>query len=364
MWRWLKLLQVQDELSIRVCIFSKVILSSHVPSQLASLIILLSCLNTPVTESGTTCADPQSGSLFGRVAEQSPITGYEPKDLIEISSEYTPTYFPSRNNSFTTDTDDVPNVVVSDITETIEAGQLISPLFTQEREVSATSFGVSFFQQAAAGGSQQQPAPSLWQTSNAGSCGKLQRSDESSSNVERSLMRGKRDRDFGSVSSSQHDWERILSERKKLHEYLEKEAERGLQGECTAQRRFPEAEVEMDRKSWERRNSDIAPNETNQQLESQRLELYQANERGWSSSRSARDKRNYEDFVQTVENWWTVDAEIRETIYRESAFVLYSGTTEQGEFLEWRKRVLWSWDSEQLWNVHVPSEPHEIRVPE
>ena len=32
----------------------------------------------------------------------------------------------------------------------------------------------------------------------------------------------------------------------------------------------------MDRKSWERRKSDIALNETNQQLESQRLELYQA----------------------------------------------------------------------------------------
>ena len=36
--------------------------------------------------------------------------------------------------------------------------------------------------------------------------------------------------------------------------------------------------MDMDRKSWERRNSDIALYETNQQLESQRLELCQANQ--------------------------------------------------------------------------------------
>ena len=134
------------------------------------------------------------------MAEQSPITGYEPKDLIETSIEYTPINFPTRKKSFTTDIDDVPTTVASDITETIEAGQLTSPLFTQEREVSANPFGVFVFQQAAASGSQQQPASSsvinLWQTSYVGRFGKLQRGDESSSNVERSLLRGKRCRDL------------------------------------------------------------------------------------------------------------------------------------------------------------------------
>ena len=113
--------------------------------------------STLVTESGTTCVDPRSGAFCGRVAEQSPITGYEPKDLTEISSEYTPINFPSRKNSFTTDIDDVPIVVASDITETIEVGQLTSPLFTQEREVSANPLGASVFrkqQQAAASSSQ------------------------------------------------------------------------------------------------------------------------------------------------------------------------------------------------------------------
>ena len=67
------------------------------------------------------------------------------------------------------------------------------------------------FQQAAASGSQQQPASSsvvnLWQTSDVGSFGKLQRGDESSSNIERSLLSK-----FGSVSLSQHEQERMLSE--------------------------------------------------------------------------------------------------------------------------------------------------------
>ena len=36
--------------------------------------------------------------------------------------------------------------------------------------------------------------------------------------------------------------------------------------------KLSEDEVEMDRKNWERRNSDITLYETNQQLESQRLE--------------------------------------------------------------------------------------------
>ena len=72
--------------------------------------------------------------------------------------------------------------------------------------------------------------------------------------------------------------ERILSGRKNLHEYLDNEAERAFRGKCVAQRRLSEAEVEMDRRSWERRKSDIAFYETNQKLESQRLDLFQANQ--------------------------------------------------------------------------------------
>ena len=69
-----------------------------------------------------------------------------------------------------------------------------------------------------------------------------------------------------------------MSERRNLHEYLENEVERAFRRKCVAQKRLSEAEVEMDRRSWERRNSDIALYETSQQLESQRLELDQANQ--------------------------------------------------------------------------------------
>ena len=36
-------------------------------------------------------AAPQGDLLFGRLVEQSPLTGYEPKSLIEVSSEQTTT---------------------------------------------------------------------------------------------------------------------------------------------------------------------------------------------------------------------------------------------------------------------------------
>ena len=56
--------------------------------------------------------------MFGRMAEQSPITDHEPKDLEEVSSEYTPINVVSKENSFTTDINDLPTVVASDITKT------------------------------------------------------------------------------------------------------------------------------------------------------------------------------------------------------------------------------------------------------
>ena len=65
----------------------------------------------------------------------------------------------------------------------------------------------------------------------------------------------------------------FLSERRNPHGYLEKKAELAFQGDCAAQKRFSEAD--MDRINWEQRFVDIALNETNRELESQRLELYQ-----------------------------------------------------------------------------------------
>ena len=98
-------------------------------------------------------------------------------------------------------------------------------------------------------------------------------------NVEKSLSKGNRNRASESVKLSPTGKYRILPERKSLHEDLEKEAERTVQGECAAQKRLSEAQVEVDRGEWERRNADIALFETTRHFEPQRVELYQANQR-------------------------------------------------------------------------------------
>ena len=63
--------------------------------------------------------------------------------------------------------------------------------------------------------------------------------------VEGTLSRGKRDRDLESAQT--------LSERQHLHVYLEQKAELADQGECVAQRRFSEAEADMNIRNWEQR---------------------------------------------------------------------------------------------------------------
>ena len=75
------------------------------------------------------------------------------------------------------------------------------------------------------------------------SCGKLQQSD--CSDVEKSMLKGKRDLEFGSVSSQEQ--EKFLSGGQNLHDYLSRETRRALQGECMAQRKLSEAEMERDR---------------------------------------------------------------------------------------------------------------------
>ena len=93
---------------------------------------------------------------FGRLVQQSPFTGIEPKTCIDVGSEHTPINISSRSKNFNTTT-----VAASATTDTKEVGQLISPLFSQVRELSINRFCVSGSQQqAVASSSQQQQAPS------------------------------------------------------------------------------------------------------------------------------------------------------------------------------------------------------------
>ena len=68
-----------------------------------------------------------------------------------------------------------------------------------------------------------------------------------------------------------------LSDTQHLHVYLEQQAELPLRGEYAAQKRLSEAEADMEVRNREQKSSGMALCETNRELESQRLELYQAN---------------------------------------------------------------------------------------
>ena len=101
------------------------------------------------------------------------------------------------------------------------------------------------------------------------------------SSVEGTTSAGKRDRNLESAQT--------LSERRNLHVHLEQKAELAVQGECAAQKRLSEAETEVDICIWKQRNSDLALYDTNRELETQRLELHQANQ--WADQ-AQREKIN------------------------------------------------------------------------
>ena len=71
---------------------------------------------------------------------------------------------------------------------------------------------------------------------------------------------------------------RTLSERQDLHVYLGQKADLAVRQECAAQRRLSEAEADMETREWEKRSSYMDLYEINRELESLRLELYQAHQ--------------------------------------------------------------------------------------
>ena len=69
-----------------------------------------------------------------------------------------------------------------------------------------------------------------------------------------------------------------LKDRQNFHKILERKAELAVRGEKLAQQRFFEAEADVEVKRWEKRNSDIALHDINQEFKSQRLQLHLANQ--------------------------------------------------------------------------------------
>ena len=90
------------------------------------------------------------------------------------------------------------------------------------------------------------------------------------------LSKGKRNRDLESVQDSQMERKKNFCPNKEI--FLEKKADHAFQGEFAAQARILEAQSELDRREWRIRDADITLYETGMQLQSQRLELYRANQ--------------------------------------------------------------------------------------
>ena len=72
---------------------------------------------------------------------------------------------------------------------------------------------------------------------------------------------------FESVSEEKRDRDQKVVDRQNLHKILDQKAELVRGGENLAQHRFFEAEADVEVKHWEKRNSDIALYEINQEFE-------------------------------------------------------------------------------------------------
>ena len=82
-----------------------------------------------------------------------------------------------------------------------------------------------------------------------------------------SQSKGKRDRDTNVVLS--------LKDRN-IPKILERTVDSVVRGEIMTQQKLYEAEAEVEARNWEKRNSDFASQEINQEFESQRFQLHQA----------------------------------------------------------------------------------------
>ena len=70
----------------------------------------------------------------------------------------------------------------------------------------------------------------------------------------------------------------MLSEQRDIHGFLERKADRAFQGEFAAQTRLLEAQFELYRREWRVQNADIPLYETGMHLQSQKMELDQADQ--------------------------------------------------------------------------------------
>ena len=164
---------------------------------------------------------------------------------------------------------------------TTEMGQLTSPLFSQEREVSANPFCVSCSQTHSSVEKSRQDVDPF------SSVEKSRLGVEPFSTFEKRLSKGKRNRELESEQDSQMEKERILSEQR--YSWLPwKDNWSCFHGDFAAQSRLSEAQSDLDRRDWKMRHADVALCETGIQLQPGGRNLYQAHQ---LSDQTQRKKR-------------------------------------------------------------------------
>ena len=175
-------------------------------------------------------------------------------------------------SSLDTNLDDLATTVdASDVHDTTEMGQLTSPLFSQELEVSANPFCVSCSQTLSI------VEKSRLDVDPFSSVEKSRLGVEPFSTFEKRLSKGKRNRDLESEQDSQMEKERILSEQR--YSWLPwKDNWSFFHGDFAAQSRLSEVQSDLDRRDWKMRHADVALCETWIQLQPGGRNLYQAHQ--------------------------------------------------------------------------------------
>ena len=166
----------------------------------------------------------QGGLWFGRLAEQSPLTGYEPKALIEVSSEHTPVISLSRRGSLDTNVDDLATPWIR-----LKSATVDFTTFFLKSAKKVLSHSVSLVLRHI-------PA---WRNP-----GEILNNFQDSGNGCRKMKESQ----IWRVCRIQMKRERALSEQRDIHDFLERKADHAFQGECAVQTILSEAQSELDRR--------------------------------------------------------------------------------------------------------------------
>ena len=157
-----------------------------------------------------TTSTPQTGLLFGRLAEQSPLTGFLAQSSVEVSStETTPIVLLSRKGSigstYNSGDDRATILAASEAGQRSVLGMLASATVSQQRETSANPFGIFH--------SDGENSETSFLRFRSGTVKTIARRQD----------KRKSSRDLGVVPDSHPEREKVLSQHRDLRNFLKSE---------------------------------------------------------------------------------------------------------------------------------------------